>query len=228
MKLYQTLPINSGNRNHCVENLLSQCLKAAKSCVLLSLAILAGLVISPETMAQSYSDTNTWTGAGGTPYWPTPGNWINNLVPTPSSLVVLTNEGSVGLPGGNGSGAVGTPNIIVSNNTSVASLWVMNTNSIVGSAGYHTILVSNGVTLSISNNPTAPQINVLQVCSQSGAGAPSNVGTDLGVNSRIINTIQGEGGSLVITATNGLGFNLRTGEHFCGSRHAGLEWRINH
>ena len=192
------------------------------SASILSFALVVGLIIAPETMAQSYSDTNTWTGAGGNPYWPTAGNWTNSIFPAPSSLVILTNDGSVGLPGTNGSGAVGTPNIIVSNNTSVASLWVMNTNSVVGSAGYHTILISNGVTLTISNNPTSPQINALQVCSQSGAGAPSAIGADHGNNSRIISTIQGEGGTLAVIATNGLGSVFARGNIFAGQGTLGL------
>lgn len=192
----------------------------------LILSLLLGLLafLSPKAQAQTYSTNNTWIGGGADAFWPTAGNWTNNLVPVPASLVILTNFGVTGTPGTNGSGAFGTPNIIVTNNTSVASMFVMNTNLAGASALFHTILISNGVTLTISNNPVAGQVNVLQVCSQSGAGSPSNIGTDNGVAQRIYHTIEGAGGTLAVIATNGMGTNttFARGNIFAGQGSIGL------
>jgi len=143
-------------------------------------------------------------------------------VPTGTSLVILTNAGISGAPGTNGSGVYSTPNIIISNNTAAAGLLVMNTN--LFGAMYHTILISNGVTLALSNTVSTgvAQQNIIQVCSQSGAGSPSGIGSDYGNNAVITCTIEGAGGTLTVNSTNGVGSTFTRGNIFAGQGTLGL------
>lgn len=180
--------------------------------VALGLTALANLLAPLATQAQVYSATNIWTGAGGDPFWLTLGNWTNNSLPTPTSWVVFTNYGTTGLPGTNGSGAVGTANVIISNDTQIASLSINNTNGAGATAGFHTLTISNGVTLTISNSVALGQTNILQVTSQSGAAG--NFGVDNGKDNPIYATIQGAGGTLLVIATNGLGAIYNRGNIF--------------
>lgn len=197
-------------------------LLSAASALLLVLA----LGLSSRAWGQAYTATNYWTGLGSEPFWPVADNWTNSVVPGPTSLVILTNYGFSGLPGTNGSGAVGAPNIIVTNDTSIAALYDMHTNLFGASTLYHTLQISNGVTLTISNNPTAPQVNVLQIISQSGAGAPSLIGADYGANAVLYNTIQGSG-RLAVIATNGLGTTFARGNIFVGQGSGGTGGALN-
>lgn len=134
------------------------------------------------------TQTNIWVGTAGDTNWSTAGNWTNNLLPTPTSFVILTNYGSTGLPG-----APGAPNIIVTNDTAINALQIMNTNI----TGFHNILINPGVTLSISNN-VAPAPEILYV------GATKVNTTELGIHETVYATIQGAGGTLLINCTNGL------------------------
>jgi fibronectin-binding autotransporter adhesin len=166
----------------------------------MALCLMAGSVFG-------VTPTNTWFGAGSDFYWNTAANWDAAGVPIPTSLVVFTNYGATGLPGTNGSGAMGTPNIAITNDTTIGQLWFVNTNSVVtGPQQYHTIGLDPGVTLTVSNVPTgmpAPA-NIIQACSQGGFT------TQFGVQNGNVDqvdyaTIQGGAGSrLRVICTNAI------------------------
>lgn len=173
--------------------------------------------------------SNAWYGNGADTFWPTAANWSNNVVPTSGSLVILTNFGVSGVRGTNGSGVFVTPNMVVNTDTRIAALFVNNTNCVLGSANtiYHTLLISNGVTLAVSNSSagTAPFFlntnAIIQVASQSAAGNPSGIGSDLGINSVTYFTIEGAGGTLLVNSTNGATVFSR-GNIFVGQGAIGL------
>jgi len=223
MKPNQLLPSTALRCLRGVTDLWTQFFNAVRAGVIGALVLLMALAFAPEAQAQPYAATNTWFGTGSDSDWTTAGNWTNSVVPVNGSLVILTNMGSTGLPGTNGSGAVGTPNIVITNDTRIASLWVNNTNSVItGAVGYHTIAISNGATLTISNTITAGVTNIVQVTSQGGvAGTSVNFATDYGVNTVIYSTIQGQGGRLVVNSTNGA-MVFQRGNIFVGQGSLGL------
>jgi autotransporter-associated beta strand protein len=210
MKPNQILPRHLVHETQCRQSASLKCGRLFSAGWLL--VLVAVLCLSSKSWGQVYTATNHWTGLGGEPLWPVAGNWTNSVVPVPTSLVILTNYGSSGLPGTNGSGAVGAPNIIVSNDTSIASLWIVNTNLTGANGGFHTLQISNGVTLTISNSIGVGQTNILMVTSQSGAAG--HWGVDYGAQQPIYGTIQGAGGKLVVIATNGLGSAYTRGNIF--------------
>lgn len=223
MKPNQLIPSTALRGLRGVTDLWAQFSNAMRAGAIGALVLFMALAFAPEAQAQPHTATNTWFGAGSDLDWTTAGNWSNSVVPVNGSLVILTNMGSTGLPGTNGSGAVGTPNIFITNDTRIASLWVNNTNSVItGTVGYHTIAISNGATLTISNTITAGVTNIVQVTSQGGvAGTSVNFATDYGVNTVIYSTIQGQGGRLVVNSTNGATVFQR-GNIFVGQGSLGL------
>ena len=190
----------------------------------LGLSLLAALIFATPACGQAYSSTNYWTGLAGSPDWPMAANWSNHIAPTATSFVVLTNYGATGFPA-YGMGAIGTPNIVINEDTTVGSLWIVNTNLTGDDAGFHTIQLNNGATLTLSNNASfdgGNVTNILQVCSQAGHTGQWGVQNGL-ANQAIYGTIQGEGASLVVICTNGLtGIPYQRGNIFVSQGALGL------
>ena len=215
----------SRNRNSSFPHGCGRTRTLIQQITLAGLILVSGWLTVQRAPAQGYTFTNIWTGAGSDAFWPTAANWTNNAVPSNTCMVWLTNYGVSGFPGTNGAGAVGTPNIIVSNDTSIASLFDMHTNLFGPATLYHTIQISNGVTLTISNGPVAGT-NVLLVISQSGSAAPSLIGADYGAGAVLYNTIQGSG-RLAVIATNNLGVSFAKGNIFVGQGSGGTGGALN-
>lgn len=156
-----------------------------------------------------------WLGAGSDTLWIDAANWSVG-VPTAANCGMLTNAAATGLPGTNGMGAVGTPNITVTTSTSIGQLWIVNSNYNNSILSYHTIGISPGVSLTVSNsgaNLNSP--NILQVMSSGGLyslfGGNGVSGNQDG-NYTIYSTIQGGSGStLNVICTNSLNASWTTG-----------------
>jgi fibronectin-binding autotransporter adhesin len=187
------------------------------------LPVLAACLWYAPNAAGAPTATNMWLGAGSDTYWNDVVNWNAPGVPVPTSLVVFTNFGATGLPGTNGSGAVGTANIAVTNNTSVGQLWFVNTNSMVsGPQQYHTVSINPGVSLTVSNIASGPNSpSIVQVCSQ--GGYTGQFGTQNGLADQVVYaTIQGAGATLNVICTNGLGSTYALGNIWAGQGAANL------
>jgi len=172
--------------------------------------------------AAGVTSTNIWLGAGSTTSWDEVANWNAAGVPTATSLAVLTNFAAVGLPGTNGSGAVGTANISVTNNTTIGQLWFVNTNSVTtGPEQYHTINIDPGYSLTVSNVASGPNSpSIVQVCSQ--GGYTGQFGTQNGpIDQVVYATIQGAGAALNVICTNGLSL-YQQGNIWAGQGAAGV------
>jgi autotransporter-associated beta strand protein len=223
MKPSQLLSPIPGSRSALFPNQGARFRRVGKLTAVLCLTLLAGSFFASPALGQAYSDVNYWTGEGADPYWPTAANWAGSIPPDAHSLIVLTNSGATGLPGTNGSGAVGTANIVVSNDTRLAALWIVNTNQVGVDTAFHTFQISNGVTLTISNSAsfTGQNVsNIVQVCSQGGYTGQWGVQNGL-VDQVVYGTIQGEGATLEVICTNGLA-NYERGNIFVGQGSAGL------
>jgi autotransporter-associated beta strand protein len=172
-----------------------------------------GLLVPAALQAAVTSDT--WLGAGDS-QWSTPANWSLGSAAGPNNAAMLTNTAATGLPGTNGMGAVGTPNITVTANTSVGQLWIVNSNYNNTLASYHTIGISPGVSLTVSNtgaNLNSP--NILQVMSSGGYQTlfgGNGVSGNSDPHNTIYATIQGGAGStLNVICTNSLNSSWTTG-----------------
>jgi hypothetical protein len=115
-----------------------------------------------------------WSGGGGTNMnWSTAANW-NNGTPGPGFTASFASLGAA---------TNGVTNNIVSTNTTVLGLFY-NTNNV----GFHTTLIQNGVTLTVSNGSTA-----ITALVQVGG----TTGGDNSFNLPVTNTITGLGGKLL-------------------------------
>jgi autotransporter-associated beta strand protein len=208
MKLYKTYPATSVCRNRYLNQIPARCLVAGKAWGLLMLVLAAWLWCAPN--AAGVAPTNTWLGAGSDIFWNTTANWDAAGVPVPTSLVILTNSGATGLPGTNGLGALGTPNITITNDTTVGQLWIVNSNYNNLLASYHTIGINPGVTLTVTNNATnlVGSANIMQVMSSGGyfaAFGGNGVSGNTDPNYMIYATLQGGAGSTFnLNCTNGV------------------------
>jgi autotransporter-associated beta strand protein len=120
----------------------------------LLLAVALGLLL-PAALKAAVT-TNLWLGAGSDSQWSTVANWSTGAAADLNCFAVLTNLDATGfpatgLPGTNGMGAVGTPNITVTAKTTVGQLAFCNSNISSQVASYHTIGISPGVSLTVSN-----------------------------------------------------------------------------
>jgi autotransporter-associated beta strand protein len=174
-------------------------------CAIFILALMLCALLTPRAGAASaVVSTNIWVGGGGDAFFGTGANWSPSA-PGASGLALLTNSGATAFPGTNGMGHVATPNIIVNSDTRIGQLSFQNTNQLQG--GYHTLEISNNVTLTVSNTVGTVQgemTNLLSV-GMGGTSTPQFV-NDYGANLGIYSTIQGNG-SLELICTNTLNAN---------------------
>jgi hypothetical protein len=137
--------------------------------------------------------TNTWTFVTA----PLAGNGVWSGGGSPNLSWASAANWTGGLPGPGFSATFGTPgsttslvtNNIVTANTTIQGLFY-NTNS----SGFHTTLIQDGVTLTVSNPATSINNEV-------------QVGNDITFNKKTTNTITGQGGTLFVTGPLQLGVN---------------------
>ncbi len=121
--------------------------------------------------------SGVWSGGGADQNWSTAANWTGGT-PGPGSSATFAS------PGGT---STRVTNNIVSTNVTIATLtYATNT------AGFHTTLISNGVTLTVSNGATTTT-SIMQV----GGGFQTSP-IDNTFNGFVTNTITGIGGTLLI------------------------------
>lgn len=123
--------------------------------------------------------SGVWSGGGGLDMnWSTAANWTGGT-PGPGFNAIFATPGSTNVP---------VTNNIVSTNISVLGLYY-NTNA----NGFHTTLIQDGVTLTVTNNSTAigPIVQVGGI-----------VNGDNSFNTPVTNTITGLGGKLVVVGND--------------------------
>jgi len=143
-----------------------------------------------------------WSGAGGVndPYWADGINWTGGT-PGPGFIATFASPGA-------------TTNLIINNvvatNVTIGEL-LYSTNS----SGFHTTLITNDVTLTVTNGSTA---NGTQAFVVGGYNAGAGLGTssDDVFNMKVTNTITGSGGTLLVLGNpqgsglaNALNFQVR-------------------
>jgi hypothetical protein len=136
-----------------------------------------------------------WSGGGGTNdlFWADGVNWTGGT-PGPGSSATFATPGAT--------------NALVTNNIVSTNVTIAQLNYATNSAGFHTTLISNGVTLTVSNGTTSTTA-AFQV-----GGIPNGDNT---FNGFVTNTITGLGGTLLITGNdpragggaNALNFQVR-------------------
>jgi hypothetical protein len=137
--------------------------------------------------------TNTWTFITA----PLVGNGVWSGGGSPNLSWASAANWTGGVPGPGFSATFGTPgstttlvtNNIVTANTTIQGLFY-NTNS----SGFHTTLIQDGVTLTVSNSATSINNEV-------------QAGNDITFNKKTTNTITGQGGTLLVTGPLQLGVN---------------------
>lgn len=180
---------------------------AISTFVTVAFAAFGVLGLAPQARAVVALDsTNVWVGGGADPLFSTAANWSPSG-PGSRGLALLTNSAATGVRGTNGMGHVGTPNIIINVDTRIGALSFVNTNQLSApGGGYHTLEISNNVTLTVSNTVGTPGelTNILAVAM--GGTSSGQFANDYGANTGIYGTVQGEG-TLEVICTNGLGSN---------------------
>jgi len=163
--------------------------------------------------------TNTWSGTAGDLIWNTTANWSPSGPPGANDDTRFFNPGATN--------SLVQPNLVVTNNTSVRSLWIGQSN------GFHNLVINSGVTLTVAgtnHNGYGP------LGSDPDATAPSPdvlstyyVGTKTGssLTQTVTNTVSGSG-TLALNNTNNE-LNVRQfwqgggGAHYAVMSMAGLD-----
>ena len=142
-------------------------------------------ILGPLPLAGAASQS-LWSGAGADLNWSTAGNWVSGgggTPPAPTDIVVFTNN--VGAPT-----TVGTPDNIVSVNTTVGGLVYTNTSV------DHNTQINPGATLTVNGTVAVTVYNTTTVDAMSGTG-------NLVVNSTASFTIGGPISGATMTLADG-------------------------